>query len=140
MSFNKFISPQTLVVPLGSSFSLYSINTYGLSPTTVTTEDISATPAAQGAQHGPKVVLNKQLILTNIYNKEKLDAMCLCETHQTWYSPPNSSYTDMFVVSGHLYRPLLSSQSWELGGKILGGFGTHPPTFFGAGLSILVFF
>ena len=46
----------------------------------------------------------------------------------------------MFVVSGHLYRPLLSSQSWELGGKILGGFGTHPPTFFGAGLSILVFF
>ena len=46
----------------------------------------------------------------------------------------------MFVVSGHLYRPLLLSQSWELGGKILGGFGTHPPTFFGAGLSILVFF
>ena len=33
----------------------------------------------------------------------------------------------MFVVSGHLYRPLLSSQSWELGGKILGGFGTRPP-------------
>ena len=47
--------------------------------------------------------------------------------------------SDMFVVSGHLYRPLLSSQSWELGGKILGGFGTHPPTFLGAGLSILVF-
>ena len=46
----------------------------------------------------------------------------------------------MFEVSGHLYRPLLSSQSWELGGKILGGFGTHPPTFLGAGLSILVFF
>ena len=94
MSFNKFISPQTLVVPLGSLFSLYSINTNGLSPTTVTTEDISATPAAQGAKHGPKVVLNKQKILTNIYNKEKLDAMCLCETHQTWYSPPNSSYTE----------------------------------------------
>ena len=52
MSFNKFISPQTLVVPLGSLFSLYSINTNGLSPTTVTTEDISATPAAQGAKHG----------------------------------------------------------------------------------------
>ena len=31
----------------------------------------------------------------------------------------------MFVVSGHLYRPLLLSQSWELRGKILGGFGTH---------------
>ena len=46
----------------------------------------------------------------------------------------------MFVVSGHLYRPLLSSQSWELGGKILGGFGTHPPMFLGAGLSVLVFF
>ena len=46
---------------------------------------------------------------------------------------------DMFVVSGHLYRPLLSSQSWELGDQILGGFGTHPLTFFGAGLSILVF-
>ena len=46
----------------------------------------------------------------------------------------------MFVVSGHLYRPLLLSQSWELGGKILGGFGTHPPMFLGAGLSILVFF
>ena len=45
----------------------------------------------------------------------------------------------MFVVSGHPYRPLLLSQSWELGGKILGGFGTHPPTFLGAGLSILVF-
>ena len=60
MSFNKFISPQTLVVPLGSLFSLYSINTNSLSPTTVTTEDISATPAAQGAKHGPKVVLNKQ--------------------------------------------------------------------------------
>ena len=25
---------------------------------------------------------------------------------------------DMFVVSGHLYRPLLSSQPWELEGKI----------------------
>ena len=36
---------------------------------------------------------------------------------------------NMFVVSGHLYRPLLSSQSWELGGKILGGFGTHPRRF-----------
>ena len=48
-------------------------------------------------------------------------------------------YSYMFVFSGHLYRPLLSSQSWELGGKILGGFGTHPPTFFGAGISILVF-
>ena len=47
--------------------------------------------------------------------------------------------SNMFVVSGHLYMPLLLSQSWELGGKILGGFGTHPPTFFGAGLSILVF-
>ena len=35
----------------------------------------------------------------------------------------------MFVVSGHLYKPLLSSQSWELGGKILGGFGTHPRRF-----------
>ena len=46
----------------------------------------------------------------------------------------------MFVVSGNLYRPLLSSQSWKLGGKILGGFGTQPPTFLGAGLSILVFF
>ena len=46
----------------------------------------------------------------------------------------------MFVVSGHLYRPLLLSQSWELRGKIFGGFGTHPLTFFGAGLSILVFF
>ena len=45
----------------------------------------------------------------------------------------------MFVVSGHLYRPLLSSQSWELGGKILGGFGTCPPTFLGAMLSILMF-
>ena len=28
------------------------------------------------------------------------------------------SHFDMFVVSGHLYRPLLLSQSWELGGKI----------------------
>ena len=45
----------------------------------------------------------------------------------------------MFVVSGHLYRPLLSSQSWELGGKIKDGFATHPPAFLGAGLSILVF-
>ena len=35
----------------------------------------------------------------------------------------------MFVVSGHLYRPLLLSQSWELGGKILGGFGTQPDVF-----------
>ena len=32
----------------------------------------------------------------------------------------------MFVVSDHLYRPLLLSQSWELGCQILGGFGTHP--------------
>ena len=45
----------------------------------------------------------------------------------------------MFVVSGHLYRPLLSSQPWELEGKIKSGIGTHPPTFLGAGLSILVF-
>ena len=36
---------------------------------------------------------------------------------------------NMFVVSGHLYRPLLLSQSWELGGKILGGFGTRPRRF-----------
>ena len=46
----------------------------------------------------------------------------------------------MFVVSGHLYRPLCLSQSWELGDKIKDGFGTRPPTFLGAGLSILVFF
>ena len=46
----------------------------------------------------------------------------------------------MFVVSGYLYRPLLLSQSWELRGKIQGGLGTHPLTFYGAGLSILVFF
>ena len=46
----------------------------------------------------------------------------------------------MFVVSGHLYRPLLSSQPWELEGKIKSGVGTHPLTFLGAGLSILVFF
>ena len=51
----------------------------------------------------------------------------------------NIPYIYMFVVSGHLYRPLLLSQSWKLGGKILGGFGTHPLKFFGAGLSILVF-
>ena len=57
-------------------------------------ELISATPAAQSAKHGPKVVLNKQKILTDIYNKEKLDAMCLCETHQTWYIPPNCSYME----------------------------------------------
>ena len=113
MSFNKLIPPQTLVVPLGSSFSLYSINTNSLSPTTVTTEDISATPVAQGAKHGPKVVLNKQKILTNIYNKEKLDAMCLCETHQTWYSP----------LTAHILSPtnlkstnmaLQSSPDWML--------------------------
>ena len=52
----------------------------------------------------------------------------------------NKSMLYMFVVSGHLYRPLLSSQSWELRGKILGGFGTYPRTFLGAGLSVLVFF
>ena len=46
----------------------------------------------------------------------------------------------MFVVSGHLYRPLLSSQPWELEGKIKSGVGTHPPTFLDAGLSILMFF
>ena len=40
-----------------------------------------------------------------------------------------STIINMFVVSGHLYRPLLSSQSWELGGKILGCFGTHPRRF-----------
>ena len=60
-----------------------------------------------------------------------------------WLTLDSHSWTSvlyMFVVSGHLYRPLLLSQSWELGGKILGGFGTHPPTFLGAGLSILVFF
>ena len=46
----------------------------------------------------------------------------------------------MFVVSGHLYRPLLLSQPWELEGKIKSGVGTHPPDVFRAGLSILVFF
>ena len=45
----------------------------------------------------------------------------------------------MFVVSGHLYRPLPSSQPCGLKVKIKDGFGTHPPTFLGAGLSILVF-
>ena len=44
--------------------------------------------------------------------------------------PMASLVSDMFVVSGHLYRPLLSSQSWELGGKILGGFGTLPSNVF----------
>ena len=46
----------------------------------------------------------------------------------------------MFVVVGHLYRLLLLSQSLELGGQILGGFGIHPLRFFCAGLSILMFF
>ena len=46
----------------------------------------------------------------------------------------------MFVVSGHLYRPLPSSQPCGLKVKIKDGFGTHPPTFLGAGFSILVFF
>ena len=46
----------------------------------------------------------------------------------------------MFVVSGHLYRPLPLSQPCGLNIKIKDGFGTHPPTFLGAGLSILVFF
>ena len=45
----------------------------------------------------------------------------------------------MFVVSGHLYRLLPSSQPCGLKVKIKDGFGTHPPTFLGAGLSILVF-
>ena len=45
----------------------------------------------------------------------------------------------MFVVSGHLYRPLPLSQPCGLRVKIKDGFGTRPPTFFGAGLSILVF-
>ena len=36
----------------------------------------------------------------------------------------------MFVVSGNFYRPLLLSQSWELGGKILGGFWDPPPNVF----------
>ena len=46
----------------------------------------------------------------------------------------------MFVVSGHLYRPLPSSQPCGLKVKIQDGFGTRPPRFLGAGLSILVFF
>ena len=46
----------------------------------------------------------------------------------------------MFVVSGHLYRPLPSSQPSDLRVKIKDSFGTCPPTFLGAGLSILVFF
>ena len=45
----------------------------------------------------------------------------------------------MFVVSGHLYMPLPSSQRCGLRVKIKDGFGTRPPTFLGAGLSILVF-
>ena len=45
----------------------------------------------------------------------------------------------MFVVSGHLYRPLPSSQPCGLKVKIQDGFGTRQPTFLGAGLSILVF-
>ena len=46
----------------------------------------------------------------------------------------------MFVVSGHLYRPLPLLQPCGLKVKIKDGFGTRPPTFLGAGLSILVFF
>ena len=46
---------------------------------------------------------------------------------------------NMFVVSGHLYRPLPLSQPCGLKVKIKDGFGTRPPTFLGAGLSILVF-
>ena len=45
----------------------------------------------------------------------------------------------MFVVSGHLYRPLPLSQPCGLKVKIKDGFGTRPPTFLGAWLSILVF-
>ena len=46
----------------------------------------------------------------------------------------------MFVVSGHLYRPLPLSQPCGLKVKIKDRFGTRPLTFLGAGLSILVFF
>ena len=50
-----------------------------------------------------------------------------------------TTHVYMFVVSGHLYRPLPSSQPCGLRVKIKDGFGTCPPTFLGAGLSILVF-
>ena len=50
-----------------------------------------------------------------------------------------SLFLYMFVVSGHLYRPLPSSQPCVLRVKIKDSFGTHPLTFLGAGLSILVF-
>ena len=40
-----------------------------------------------------------------------------------------TSYIYMFVVSGHLYRPLLLSQPWELKGKIKSGIGTPPQRF-----------
>ena len=45
----------------------------------------------------------------------------------------------MFVVSGHLYKPLPLSQPCGLKVKIIDSFGTASPTFLGAGLSILVF-
>lgn len=84
---NKFVAPQQLVVPLNTSFSLYSINTNGLSPTTITGQD-NNTPHAK---HGNKVVLDKQRVLTDIFVKNKLDALCICETHQTRYLPPNTN-------------------------------------------------
>ena len=33
------------------------------------------------------VLLDKQRILSDIYINEKLDALCLCETHNTPYAP-----------------------------------------------------
>ena len=45
----------------------------------------------------------------------------------------------MFVVFGRLYMPLSLSQPCGLKVKIKDGFGTRPPTFLGARLSILVF-
>ena len=40
--------------------------------------------------------------------------------------PPISCGYDMFVVSGHLYRPLLLSQPWELEGKIKSELDSSP--------------
>ena len=115
-----FHTPPPLCALEDTILTGYVINTNGLTPTTLHGNDAFDKGRLR----------NKMNILWDVVMELKVDVLHITETHDIY----------MFVVSGHLYRPLSSSQPCGLKVKIKDGFGTHPPTFFGAGLSILVFF
>ena len=73
---------------------MYFINTNGLLPTLQKPSDKDGDNPHTNQKYGKGVLLDKQRLLSDIYTRQKLDALCLCETHNTVFAPKGSAYTE----------------------------------------------